>query len=198
MKQIFRAALIGSLLFMLLCIGAMLIGQSHPTQIDLFNYLGKCGNQPCYLGVVPGLTPLNAAIATFEDIPGMEFDPDTNIASNPPGFHGSTLIFTWSPDDPIIGGIALNPTSPSINIGSLVELFGSPCLVNDTPNTETVIYFPNLVVSGWMKQHNADRLLYPTIPVQRITLVNGVRLCDYWALNIVTARPWHGFGRYTN
>src|SRR5438552_418429 len=83
LRKLIQIAISISILLSLLAIAIMLIGHSYPAQSELFNYLSKCDGHPCYLGVVPGKTSWADAVAIFEDAPGMQFDPDINIASNP-------------------------------------------------------------------------------------------------------------------
>ncbi|HVU11391.1 MAG TPA: hypothetical protein VHD90_08940 [Phototrophicaceae bacterium] len=192
MKRIIRAALIGSLVCALLGAGALLIGRNQPMQQDLFRYLGQCDGQPCYLGIAPGKTAWDSALTVLEDRSGIEFDPDTNIASNPPGFQGSALIFGSATVDEI----ELTMRTSTVSIGSLIVQMGSPCAVIYTTDGILALFYPRLSVQVMTEKAGGRQTLKPTSLAYQITLSDNFDSCA--PPKGYGYQPWRGFAQYTS
>ncbi len=199
MKLFIRAALSGSLLFMLLCAGAMLIGRSNSVQPELFQYLKTCDGQPCYLGVVPGKTSWNDAVEIFENA-HISFDPMTNFAFEPLGFRGNALILDTPGDEAVLDEVDLTMHSSSVTIGSLIDHFGLPCAVVVTPVPQIGLIFLGMSIIVNSNQFDTSQILQPTTLIQQINLFNRFQSCEqvFNSTTTVTFNHWKGFARYTN
>ncbi len=193
MKLIIRAALMASFLFALLCAGALLIGRNHPVQQDLLRFLSQCDGQPCYLGIVPGKTAWESALRTLEDSPQLEFDPDTNIAANPPGFNGSALIFGSTTVDEI----ELTMRTSTVSIGSMIVRMGPPCAVIYTTDGILALFYPRLSIQVMTEKSGGRQTLKPTSLAYLITLSHNFDSCDPPPKGY-GYQAWRGFAHYTS
>ena len=197
LRKLIQAAISISIVLSLLAIAMILVGhdQSEP---QLFKVLHLCDGMPCYLEVAPGKTTWDSALTIYEDAPGMAFDPNTNIAANPPGYNGSNILLDVEQGSPIVGGIVLDIRSTDVSVGSLVLQFGSPCSVNvdELPNTQILMYDSGMEVLVFTSDLDAG-FLKPTTPVFKINLFGNLTSCSPLS-SIYRSQRWKGFVRYTN
>src|SRR5712691_4975810 len=136
--------------------GAILVGHIRPSR-DYFHEIGidSCGGTLCFLGITPGVTKWDEAIAILDKhgfapsglegqfytqqlLININFDPKTEIVSNI-----------------LVGGSYGKPMP--LNIGNGLIDFGVPCYVRPSPEAEHMnIYltYPQLnltLFSGWQR-----------------------------------------------
>jgi hypothetical protein len=194
-SKLVPAALIISILLAGLSIATILLGRGQPAQPDLFEYLGNCNGQPCYLGIVPGTTDWHTALDVLGNRPEIEFGTSTNFAFRPQGFSGTVLLLAAN-QTTTVGEIDLNMRPASISIGSLITHMGSPCAV--VPGERMIgVIFPGMSVISFASDSGTTDAPKPTLMIDEINLFNRFQTCDQ-VIRETTDRPWRGFAHYTN
>jgi hypothetical protein len=131
MKRLLRVLLTCFIALAMLCAAAVFVGrrQSEPTIIE---GLQACGDSWCFLGILPGTTPFDAAMKIIGEYPALKagtsddtfdrVDSSYSVQITPAGVDKGTGTLAF-------GQIAFLINEPPIPLGNMMSIFGPPCYV---------------------------------------------------------------------
>jgi hypothetical protein len=186
-------------LALVLC-GAVMVPRVQPRH-DAIPDVGRCDEILCFLGILPGKTELETAVAILKNTHNFapsDYSPDSIVyKQSEPYYRIQFLARSYLSPNPV-DEVDLSFFDKSITVGHIVLQFGPPCAVFTGLSNRGRVYlrYPGAVVSLAVEVQANVALLSTDSPATQINLFDKMRTCEQLAGKYEGDSPWHGFGKY--
>ncbi len=162
LKRLFVSILI---LISVLCFGCILSifagrTDTHPDNLQLIGF-DLCGGQPCFKGIIPGVTTWEQAKPNIGSIANHDFLVDSTSGAS----QGNVGVYIAS-DARTVG--LVQQTVYNIRLLDVIQKYGVPCSVSmsgDTTYTYAIIMYPRMEIFVSIKSERLE-------PLSSVTLIS--------------------------
>ncbi len=198
-KKIYKLLIYGSLLLCLISA----CGDNNKNTLDIGDgglLSGDPCSAPCFLGINPGVTTEEQALAIISSkLDVMSCDRwDTRNRGGDRGIRCSNIIGITFNDQNLVNGVGFSP-SLVITLNDIIRKYGNPdgvfitaSGIDNTPPIVALLYFNKENMIVYLPEQNSTQ--YNLKPDIQIESIQYLEQSDY-LFNFRSAKPWNGYGK---